>query len=134
MAADLCVSDRKYKSDFLCTSCDETNEKADIFCRNCSKYFCLGCSAKHDELFRKHLKLDRTEVEKWGPPADDLGLCEKHRDKPVILLCTEHSALCCHDCVTMDHRYMHFDCSSLCLLKGILYYYIHLVKLENDNI
>ena len=79
----------------MCTKMAADMKTAKVFCRNCSKYYCLKRSAKHDELFRKHV---------CGPPTNGLELCDKHQDKPVILLCKEHSALCCRDCVTMDHR------------------------------
>lgn len=105
MASALVGSDQI--NDYVCAPCedDHVNKKAEIFCRDCSKQFCVDCSSKHDLLFRKHVKLDRTEVDKWGPPANDLGLCVTHRCEPVILFCREHSALCCHVCVTSDmHR------------------------------
>ncbi|WAR26026.1 TRI33-like protein [Mya arenaria] len=96
--------------DFSCSPCEENglNSEANYFCVDCSKYYCSRCESKHGGLFKRHRILDRKDVKKWaavpGTVVDDLEICEHHPGKKVELFCGDHQELCCHICVSVEHR------------------------------
>ncbi|WAR26041.1 TRI33-like protein [Mya arenaria] len=97
--------------DFTCSPCEEDglNSEAQSFCVECSKYYCSRCEPKHDGLFKRHSVLGRKDVGKWTPLphtiVDDLERCERHPREALKMFCKDHDQLCCHVCVSVDHRH-----------------------------
>ncbi|KAH3894402.1 hypothetical protein DPMN_018559 [Dreissena polymorpha] len=96
--------------DFRCTSCEEQNlqESADIYCEACQKFYCKRCAHLHNSLTKEHTTLGRGDIKKWPVSKeveDLLRKCEVHKDKTLTQFCTDHSQLCCSECVETIHRY-----------------------------
>ncbi|XP_052815207.1 uncharacterized protein LOC128242175 [Mya arenaria] len=92
--------------DFVCSPCqeDKLNTEAKYFCGNCSKYYCDKCLTFHSKLFKQHVVLDRKDVDKWVGQGDALISCDFHPGKVIELLCEDHAEMCCHLCVSLNHR------------------------------
>ncbi|XP_052781940.1 E3 ubiquitin-protein ligase TRIM56-like [Mya arenaria] len=100
--------------DFACSACEEDglNTEAQYFCNHCTKYYCDNCVTKHNGLYKRHTVLDRKDVKKWAAApgtVDVLERCERHPGEALKLICGDHDQLCCHVCVSIDHRH----CSSI---------------------
>ncbi|XP_052818068.1 uncharacterized protein LOC128244092 [Mya arenaria] len=92
--------------DFVCSPCqeDKLNTEAKHFCRDCSKYLCDKCLTFHSKLFKQHVVLDHKNVDKWVGQGDALISCDLHPGKVIELLCEDHAEMCCHLCVSLNHR------------------------------
>ncbi|WAR12030.1 TRI33-like protein, partial [Mya arenaria] len=92
--------------DFVCSPCheDKLNTEAKYFCGDCSKYFCDKCLTFHSKLFKQHVVLGRKDVDKWVGQGDALISCDFHPGKVIELLCEDHAEMCCHLCVSLNHR------------------------------
>ncbi|XP_052815857.1 uncharacterized protein LOC128242658 [Mya arenaria] len=92
--------------DFVCSPCheDKLNTEAKYFCGDCSKYFCDKCLTLHSKLFKQHVVLGRKDVDKWVGQGDALISCDFHPGKVIELLCEDHAEMCCHLCVSLNHR------------------------------
>ncbi|KAH3844729.1 hypothetical protein DPMN_086991 [Dreissena polymorpha] len=117
--------------DFCCSACEEDGDyiKAQYYCCKCSKFFCVKCEAKHNELFKKHRALDRTNVSEW-PKVIPFELCYEHNEKKIDVFCPDHFKLCCSTCVSENHR----DCTGICPLSDVVKfsYKLKVSKLMSD--
>ncbi|XP_052778751.1 uncharacterized protein LOC128216221 [Mya arenaria] len=100
--------------DFACSACEEDglNTEAQHFCNQCTKYYCDICVTKHYGLYKRHTVLDRKDVKKWAAApgmVDILERCGRHPGEALKMVCGDHDQLCCHVCVSIDHR----QCSSI---------------------
>jgi len=95
--------------DFTCSSCnhDGLNTEATHFCRECAECFCVKCVKHHNKALKKHTVLGRKDVLQWvsvSNKVDAWEYCDLHKTKPLELYCKKHDQLCCHICVSTDHR------------------------------
>jgi len=95
--------------DYSCSLCSEDgrNSEALYYCQDCLHCYCDGCLQLHNKLHRRHSVLDRSDVDKWSTatvPAGPLVRCEKHPGEILKLECLDHRQLCCHVCVSVDHK------------------------------
>ncbi|XP_052804054.1 uncharacterized protein LOC128234095 isoform X3 [Mya arenaria] len=103
--------------DFSCSVCkdDNLNIEAKHFCGDCSKYYCDKCLTFHAKLHKRHVVLGRKDVDKWVGQGDALVTCALHPLKVLELLCEGHNELCCHICVSLNHRM----CRSISLISDL---------------
>ena len=97
--------------DYECSSCyeDGLNTEAQHFCRDCIECFCDKCVSHHNKVLRKHTVLGRKDVSQWSAVSSKVDAsvrCDQHQTKPLELYCEDHDQLCCHICVSTDHRYI----------------------------
>ena len=97
--------------EFICTSCKETKIiEAEKYCQDCDEFYCLVCVDLHKRFpaLRNHVILDKRDKDNWGKQTKILTLptetCHRHPGKHVELFCGQHKELCCHICVSLDHR------------------------------
>ena len=95
--------------DYVCSSCyeDGLNTEAKHFCRDCEECFCDKCVSYHNKALRKHTVLGRRDVSQWAAVSSKVDAsvrCDHHQTKPLELYCEDHGQLCCHICVSTDHR------------------------------
>ncbi|WAR12012.1 hypothetical protein MAR_026192, partial [Mya arenaria] len=92
--------------DFVCSPCqeDNLNTEAKYFCGDCSKYYCDKCLTFHSKIHKQHVVLGRKDVDKWVGQGDALISCDFHPGKVIELLCEDHAEMCCHLCVSLNHR------------------------------
>ena len=95
--------------EFCCHSCqdDDKNTEANHFCQECAQCFCDVCIQHHNKVLKKHTVLGRKDVDKWSTATALVGplvRCEKHPEETLKLECLDHRQLCCHLCVSVDHR------------------------------
>ncbi|WAR04384.1 TRI33-like protein [Mya arenaria] len=103
--------------DFSCSVCkdDNLNIEAEYFCGDCSKYYCDTCLTFHAKLLKHHVVLGRKDVDMWVGQGDALVACALHPPKVIELLCEDHDELCCHLCVSLNHRM----CRSISLISDL---------------
>ena len=99
----------EHGSDFCCLSCNEDNKnsEAQYYCQDCSQCFCDVCLQLHNKLHKRHAVLGRKDIDKWSAATvltGPLVRCEKHAGKILELECVDHRQLCCHVCVSIDHK------------------------------
>ena len=103
----------EYGSDLVhaysCFSCSEDGRtsQANHFCQDCVQCFCDVCLRHHDKVLKRHDVLGRTDIDKWSTATTLVGQlvrCEKHPAETLKLECKDHGQLCCHVCVSVDHR------------------------------
>ncbi|XP_052804576.1 uncharacterized protein LOC128234400 [Mya arenaria] len=94
------------KHDFSCSVCkeDDLNVEAKHFCGDCLEFYCDKCLTFHAKIHRRHAVLGRKDVDKWVEQGDALVSCDLHPSKVLELLCEDHAELCCHICVSLNHR------------------------------
>jgi len=95
--------------DYSCLSCSEDgrNSEAKHCCQDCEQFFCEVCIELHNRIMKRHTVLGRTDVKKWSTaPAlvGPIARCEKHPQETIKLECWDHRQLCCHVCVSIDHK------------------------------
>ncbi|XP_052817011.1 uncharacterized protein LOC128243338 [Mya arenaria] len=93
--------------DYSCSKCGENdfNTEAQHFCPECEHYLCDKCVRIHGEYFKKHVVYGRGDIQKW---AFSMDRCDQHGNK-LDVHCDDHQELCCHVCVSLNHRL----CSSI---------------------
>ncbi|XP_052818062.1 uncharacterized protein LOC128244087 [Mya arenaria] len=103
--------------DFVCSPCqeDKLNTEAKYFCGDCSKYYCDKCLPFHSKILKQHTVLGRRDVDKWLGQGDALILCDLHPQEVIKLLCEDHAEMCCHLCVSLNHRM----CRSISLISDL---------------
>ncbi|WAR12093.1 TRI33-like protein [Mya arenaria] len=103
--------------DFVCSPCheDKLNTEAKHFCRDCSKYYCDKCLTFHSKIHKEHTVLGRKDVDKWVGQGDSLISCDLHPQEVIKLLCEDHAEMCCHLCVSLNHRM----CRSISLISDL---------------
>ncbi|WAR12046.1 TRI33-like protein, partial [Mya arenaria] len=103
--------------DFVCSPCqeDKLNTEAKYFCGDCSKYYCDKCLTFHSKIHKQHTVLGRKDVDKWVGQGDALISCDFHPGKVIELLCEDHAEMCCHLCVSLNHRM----CRSISLISDL---------------
>lgn len=96
--------------DFTCTTCleDKLNAEASYYCKQCSRHYCEKCIQMHNKFSRSHHVLDRTELKLWGKVKDTITMatCERenHGHCELQMYCRDHDVICCHVCVSQEHR------------------------------
>jgi len=95
--------------DNICSPCSEDgrNSEGTYFCQDCSHCYCDSCLQLHNKLHRKHLVLDKKDVDKWLTAtilAGPVVRCEKHHGKLLELECMDHRQLGCSVCISVDHK------------------------------
>ncbi|XP_052231558.1 uncharacterized protein LOC127844990 isoform X2 [Dreissena polymorpha] len=97
--------------DYCCSPCEEIDEntlhEADVYCKNCVKFFCGDCSKPHAQLYKSHDTYGQENLSNWPVPkakADLLQKCQVHRNKKLKHFCSGHNELCCSACVLQNHR------------------------------
>ncbi|XP_052790105.1 transcription intermediary factor 1-beta-like [Mya arenaria] len=92
--------------DFSCSACkdDNLNIQAKHFCGDCSNYYCDKCLKFHAKIHKPHVVFGRKDVDKWVVQGDALVTCDLHPPTVLELLCEDHAELCCHLCVSLNHR------------------------------
>ncbi|XP_045181778.2 uncharacterized protein LOC123540623 isoform X2 [Mercenaria mercenaria] len=87
-----------------CTPCKKAEKKVASFyyCTDCEAYYCEPCFEFHTRipLLEKHIVLKGTDIDVW---ASLPYKCKAH-DKNYEFFCGEHESLCCHICVSLQHR------------------------------
>ncbi|XP_052815203.1 uncharacterized protein LOC128242172 [Mya arenaria] len=103
--------------DFVCSPCqeDKLNTEAKHFCRDCSKYYCDKCLTFHSKIHKQHTVLGQKDVDKWLGQGDALISCDLHPQEIIKLLCEDHAEMCCHLCVSLNHRM----CRSISLISDL---------------
>ncbi|WAR05171.1 TRI33-like protein [Mya arenaria] len=103
--------------DFSCSVCkdDNLNIEAKHFCGDCSKYYCDKCLPFHAKIHKRHVVLGKKDVDKWVGQGDTLVMCNLHPPKVLELQCEDHNELCCHLCVSLNHRM----CRSISLISDL---------------
>ncbi|WAR04269.1 TRI33-like protein, partial [Mya arenaria] len=103
--------------DFSCSVCkdDNLNIEANHSCGDCAKYYCDKCLIFHAKIHKRHVVLGRNDVDKWVGQGDALVTCDLHPPKILELLCEDHAELCCHLCVSLNHRM----CRSISLISDL---------------
>ncbi|XP_052815205.1 uncharacterized protein LOC128242174 isoform X1 [Mya arenaria] len=103
--------------DFVCSPCqeDKLNTEAKYFCGDCSKYYCDKCLTFHSKIHKQHTVLGRKDVDKWLGQGDALISCDLHPQEVIKLLCEDHAEMCCHLCVSLNHRM----CRSISLISDL---------------
>ncbi|XP_052777158.1 uncharacterized protein LOC128214629 [Mya arenaria] len=94
--------------DYSCSKCEENdfNTEAQHFCPECEHYLCDKCVRIHGEYFKKHVVYGRGDIQKWA--GFSMDRCDQHGNK-LEVHCDDHQELCCHVCVSLNHRL----CSSI---------------------
>ncbi|XP_052816988.1 uncharacterized protein LOC128243321 [Mya arenaria] len=94
--------------DYSCSKCEENdlNTEAQHFCPECEHYLCDKCVRIHGEYFKKHVVYGRGDIQKWT--GFSMDRCDQHGNK-LEVHCDDHQELCCHVCVSLNHRF----CSSI---------------------
>jgi len=95
--------------DYSCLSCSEDgrNSEATHFCQDCEQCFCDACIILHNRIMKRHAVLGRKDVAKWSTATALVGpiaRCEKHSQETIKLECLDHQQLCCHVCISIDHK------------------------------
>ncbi|WAR12982.1 TRI33-like protein, partial [Mya arenaria] len=103
--------------DFVCYPCqeDQLNTEAKYFCADCSKYYCDKCLTFHTKILKQHAVLGRKDVDKWEGHHGTLISCDLHPQEVIKLLCEDHAEMCCHLCVSLNHRM----CRSISLISDL---------------
>ncbi|XP_052797442.1 uncharacterized protein LOC128229690 [Mya arenaria] len=103
--------------DCSCSLCkdDYHNTEAKYFCGDCSKYYCDKCLTFHAKVHKEHIVLGRKDVNKWSGKGDAIYMCDLHPSKVMELHCDDHDELCCHLCVSLNHRM----CRSITLISDL---------------
>ena len=96
------------KVEAKCESCLE--DKAEAFCRQCTKFICADCVKAHQrlkKLFPGHKISTLNELKEGG--AEDILIQEpsheacKVHDQPKNIFCYDCDTLICRDCTIKDH-------------------------------
>ena len=96
------------KVEAKCESCLE--DKAEAFCRQCTKFICAECVKAHQrlkKLFPGHTISTLNELKEGG--ADEILIQEpsheacKVHDQPKNIFCYDCDTLICRDCTIKDH-------------------------------
>ncbi|XP_052780473.1 nuclear factor 7, brain-like [Mya arenaria] len=100
--------------DYSCSKCEENdlNTEAQHFCPECEHYLCDKCERIHGEYFKKHVVYGRGDIQKWA--GFSIDRCDQHGEK-LNVHCDDHQELCCHVCVSLNHR----QCSSIRYLPDL---------------
>lgn len=118
-AIPIIIEDKKY-----CTPCKKTGQvTAQYYCTDCEAYYCESCFEFHTRIpmLAKHIVLKGKDIDVW---ADLPYKCHTH-DKTYEFFCGKHETLCCHICVSLQHRY--FFCFFICFyLTRVLLLMLHL--------
>lgn len=93
------------ENDYCCTSC---SAKASFFCKTCSRLFCCSCNKHHDKILKDHQVLGEKEIANWGnfKAVETVLMCEKHPNEEEKMYCVDHDLVCCHICISKNHRYV----------------------------
>lgn len=87
-----------------CTPCRKTEKNAvsKYYCTDCEAYFCEPCFQFHTRipLLEKHIVLKGSDIGIWSKLPYK---CKTH-DKSYEFFCGTHGSLCCHICVSLQHR------------------------------
>ena len=96
------------KVEAKCESCQE--DKAEAFCRQCTKFICADCVKAHQrlkKLFPGHKISTLNELKEGG--AEEILIQEpsheacKVHDQPKNIFCYDCDILICRDCTIKDH-------------------------------
>ncbi|KAH3777641.1 hypothetical protein DPMN_179089 [Dreissena polymorpha] len=108
--------------DYCCSPCEEIDKnslhEADVYCKNCVKFFCGDCSKPHAQLYKSHNTFEREDISNWPVPkakADLLQKCHVHKNKKLKHFCSGHNELCCSACVLQNHR----QCKDVALISTL---------------
>ncbi|WAR11892.1 TRI33-like protein, partial [Mya arenaria] len=103
--------------EFVCSPCEEDklNTEAKYFCGECSKYYCDQCLTFHSKILKQHAVVGCDDVDKWVGQGNTLISCDLHPRKVIELLCEDHDEMCCHLCVSLNHRM----CRSISLISDL---------------
>ena len=87
--------------DFNCSYCEK---EALFFCEKCIKNVCTKCTAAHTRLYRHHVLLGRDKIHVWQGAEMLKDRCLRHTYTEADMYCRDHDEVCCHLCITTDHR------------------------------
>ena len=93
-ASVLLASDEIF--DYPGTFCadNDNNSEAVLCCNDCSKLICGSCKALHNQLFKAHIVLDKTQIDHWEvQKTESEDICEEHRGKALDMFCHDHDEL-----------------------------------------
>ncbi|XP_053401908.1 transcription intermediary factor 1-alpha-like isoform X2 [Mercenaria mercenaria] len=88
------------------------HKEAHGLCVECQEYFCKNCYIYHQQIkaTKHHQLLDKENMEN---NSVDLAVCTEeyhiHKNEIVKFFCTNHEALGCTDCITLNHRVCKID-------------------------
>ncbi|XP_053390892.1 uncharacterized protein LOC128553741 [Mercenaria mercenaria] len=85
------------------------------FCVDCQEYLCKNCFAyhqrtkasKHHQLVNKN-NMDKHAVIKMES-NECTEKCQVHKKEVIKFFCPKHEALCCNDCIVLNHRACDID-------------------------
>ena len=73
---------------------NDNNSEAVLCCNDCSKLICGSCKALHNQLFKAHIVLDKTQIDHWQvQKTESEDICEEHRGKALDMFCHDHDEL-----------------------------------------
>ena len=70
------------------------------FVKNASRM----CTAAHTRLYRHHVLLGRDKIHVWQGAEMLKDRCLRHTYTEADMYCRDHDVVCCHLCITTDHR------------------------------
>ena len=98
------------KTEVKCELCTDSTNKAEAFCRHCTRFICTECIKLHNKLqiFLKHevASLDDLKYGRAKPiPVKESPTkkCLVHKE-PLIIYCYDCECLICQHCTMKDHR------------------------------
>lgn len=95
----------------FCDPCKFTGRKtqAQGYCKTCDGHLCKDCLKAHKASLdtRKHIIIPKAKYSN-SEGSDVLLRCEEHQ-ATLESYCSDHDKLCCHECISVNHR----TCSSL---------------------
>ncbi|XP_053388570.1 E3 ubiquitin-protein ligase TRIM9-like [Mercenaria mercenaria] len=98
-ALNIIVEDSKH-----CTPCKTKDKKIEskYYCTDCEAYYCEECFELHPRVpyLAKHIVLKHDDIAVW---SNLQYKCTTH-DKNLEFFCGMHKVLCCHVCVSLEHR------------------------------